>query len=618
MFQPDLSDEQQSRYLLRALGALRMLRHKNRIIPDEAAYRALMVACGRTRSDRRVELVKLFGLLRSDGIFPSAVTLGQYTRALAEGYSKRSTSGLPEDNDFSVEVTESMSMTGGVSAGDSRRRSSMLGSPNDVEVSLFAMDGNLTTLESAGRRWRQRNSPSSDRARTASKVAGTGNGTSTERKQTVASSAEDSRHHRKRSHRSWLPVCVSSSFLPSSNRSGSAFKPSDVTFVALWSRTCACDSCGYIPLEEEVMAGWDMVVGENDVLGAISCPRCGSMIIPMLGYRELSVEEALQMKEPSPQNISDADFSGLPPQVGPYIDPGKNKASFVTYISPATLRLSLERYIDEMGESVLSRERLKELDPEVFYNLYWYCARFSLPLPLPVHRDGETLPTHCIAFAAWDRTAAERGCYSGARAISTLFPQSEQSTETGLNVGGEMGAIDPFDEYPLLGRYNLQGFYPSVWDHEDLSEMLVSLVTVCDSDRRDFKVVVECMLRCNLRRREKFVGIGDTGSDVGVPVDVKATSDGTISPSVELDCYKTILYLAKYQCTTAFHTFFPAVAKPCKGYHFWCPTAPLPIFDRLLREAVNKVNSKNHGSFAPVSSPSDVALGFRCVFGHLI
>jgi len=37
----------------------------------------MMVACGRADSDRRQELVKLFGLLRSDGIFPSAVTLGQ-------------------------------------------------------------------------------------------------------------------------------------------------------------------------------------------------------------------------------------------------------------------------------------------------------------------------------------------------------------------------------------------------------------------------------------------------------------------------------------------------------------------------------------------------------------
>jgi len=36
-------------------------------------------------------VVKLFAHLRSDGIFPSAVTLGQYTKAIAEGCSKQST-----------------------------------------------------------------------------------------------------------------------------------------------------------------------------------------------------------------------------------------------------------------------------------------------------------------------------------------------------------------------------------------------------------------------------------------------------------------------------------------------------------------------------------------------
>ena len=61
----------------------------------------------------------------------------------------------------------------------------------------------------------------------------------------------------------------------------------------------------------------------------------------MLGYREMSLEEALELKDPCPQNINDADFAGLPPQLGPHIDPGIKKVSFVTYISPATLRLSL-------------------------------------------------------------------------------------------------------------------------------------------------------------------------------------------------------------------------------------------------------------------------------------
>jgi hypothetical protein len=87
--QPNLSLNDKSTILLRALGALRTLRSHRRITADEAAYRALIVACGKCGTDRRVELMKLFGLMRTDGIFPNAVTLGQYTRAIAEGYSKR-------------------------------------------------------------------------------------------------------------------------------------------------------------------------------------------------------------------------------------------------------------------------------------------------------------------------------------------------------------------------------------------------------------------------------------------------------------------------------------------------------------------------------------------------
>ena len=317
---------------MRALGALRLLRHKQRIIPDEAAYRALIYACQKTNGDRRVELVKLFGLLRSDGIFPSAVTLGQYTRALAEGYSKRTASGLPEDsiNDLGgVEVTESIIIRGS-------GRSSVGGSINSLcgpESALFALDGNLANLESAGKRWRQRSGGSgADRAgsskatinsRTANVSSGDG---------AAAASASEDRNHRKR-HRSWLPVVVSSSFVPAnaSIRSSSTSLPSDSSFlqsdsvrlIALWSRTGACDSCGNIPLDEEVQAGWDAVGTNSDAQSAISCPRCGYVLTPMLGYREMTIEEALKLKDPSPQNIVDADFAGLPPQVGPYIDQGR-------------------------------------------------------------------------------------------------------------------------------------------------------------------------------------------------------------------------------------------------------------------------------------------------------
>jgi len=293
-----------------------------------------MVACGRTSSDRRVELVKLFGLLRSDGIFPSAVTLGQYTKALAEGYSKRSATELPEDSiEFSgAEMTESMSMRSGISRGGRNSSSTV----NCLTASLVSMDGDLANLEITGRKWRQRGA---DRAKNVGLVDASSTAKPNEER------AMDERHHRRR-HRTWLPVVVSSSFLPSTTSAlpgstNAALVQNSIRLVALWSRTSACDSCGYCPLEEEIQAGWDAVGSDKDVLGSVSCPRCGQLIIPMLGYREMSVQEALELKEPSSLNINDADFASLPPQVGPYIDPGKNKASFVTYISPASLRLSL-------------------------------------------------------------------------------------------------------------------------------------------------------------------------------------------------------------------------------------------------------------------------------------
>ena len=89
--------------------------------------------------------------------------------------------------------------------------------------------------------------------------------------------------------------------------------------------------------------------------------------------------------------------------------------------------------------------------------------------------------------------------------------------------------------------------------------------------------------------------------------------------STEMDCYRTILYLARYQCTTAFHAFFPTTIKPCKGYHFWCAqgTAPMPIFDRAFREAADAYVKRNK-IIVPIPEISGVALGFRSVFGHII
>jgi hypothetical protein len=101
----------------------------------------------------------------------------------------------------------------------------------------------------------------------------------------------------------------------------------------------------------------------------------------MLAYKEFTIEEALTYSDGASKLRSGArkpSHSGdeLPPQIGSleHVD-----AAHVTYISPASMRLSLERHIDEHGEAVLERNNLQALDPELFYNFWWYCARKSFP-----------------------------------------------------------------------------------------------------------------------------------------------------------------------------------------------------------------------------------------------
>lgn len=172
-----------------------------------------------------------------------------------------------------------------------------------------------------------------------------------------------------------------------------------------------------------------------------------------------------------------------------------------------------------------------------------------------------------------------RGCFSCAKIVNAESTHELQGLESAES-------IDSLGDFPLLSKFNLSGYYANVWDHKDLSEVLITLVEACD--KRDFRPVIECVTQCNKRR-----------------------VDG------ELDVYRTVLYLAKYQCTSAFHAFFPATLKPCKGYHFWCPIAPLSIFDRLYREAEQRIRATST-SLHPANHPDDIALAFRSVFGHLM
>ena len=623
-----------------------------------------MIACGRASSDRRVEVVKLFGLLRSDGIFPSAVTLGQYTRAIAEGFSKRS-SGAPDDK-----LTESVLRQ---SLTEDEEFVADLGN-TDAGTILNVIDASLSILEDSGKRWRHRQSRENKTGdNNAEEAQDTGKGQNIHPAGTLSPSTKHVQSKAKSLHKSWLPASCSTSFAPTlSGQTVNDLSIDDFEFVALWSRTAICESCSYIPLDEEVMSGWDTMHNENeDSSCEVNCPRCGAGITPLLGYRVMNAEEALSfgrnesnsdLVSPSlvgagadqsvktsytegsglettlshrPSGSTFSNYLDLPPQMRPFL--GKSlekdgKCNYVTYLSPSNMRLLLEQYVEEHGEDVLERETLKKLDPRLYYNMWWFSARFSLPLPLMVGSSEDISairPKHLSAFVAWDRSVAEEACKAGAKAIVTLLSPTPATAGTGSIVPERSSRLCNSilsADLPLLSQFNLQSYAQGDWDHADLSKILVTLVEACD--KKDFLPVIECVCRCNENRQ---VGIersstnaseSAAGSDVGTSSVFSSATNQSQSASVvvpiEFDCYRTLLYLARYQCTSAFHNFFPATAKACKGYHFWCVQGtPSPLFDRFFRDAVKRLRTKG-GALPPIHDASDIAIGFRCVFGHVI
>lgn len=253
LLQSHISNEQHAKILLRAFGALRLLKSRHRIIPDEASYRALMVACGRSKSDRRIELVKIFGMLRSDGIFPSAVTLGQYTRAIAEGFSKRSSISQDEINDNSTALPDS----------DFQHRI------NEDNI-LNALDEHLEILEEAGRKWRQRSSNrdgKSNRENPIDMTMEVQNDISSKDRpsdrndlpfstQNQTESGNKRSKENRKSNQSWSPILYATSFahVTKDHVISKPFHKANFKFIALWSRATECISCGYIPFDEEVQA----------------------------------------------------------------------------------------------------------------------------------------------------------------------------------------------------------------------------------------------------------------------------------------------------------------------------------------------------------------------------
>lgn len=614
------------------------MRHKHRVIPDEASYRAMIVACGRVSTDRRAEIVKLFGLLRQEGVFPNAVTLGQYTRAIAEGFNRRN------GNNSSAKSHES-------------RETDLL--------SIFnTLDSSIALLDDFGRSFAKRSKNAISKKDDLDAMQGINDDASRADPDEKGLQEHTSTREKKNNSRSWKPVYVSSAFSSFRNLGETtiAMNENEVKLVALWSRTKACEQCGYTPLDEEIQAGWFVNGDLQD--GSVPCPRCGTILFPLIGYRFLSIDEALGEPESAQVELSSSfeaevediepdsnevigvplslsfaessycaelrgyDFRDVPPQLRPLSsepnlsedlqilstrassEPGKK--GFVQYLNPLQLRENLERIVVEHGEGALQRDTLRFLDATTFFNLWWFCARFSLPLPLPMESQNDShgghidtpanrlRSVHYCAFASWDRSIALQGCKSGAKAIrTTILSMVDNGIRCATNDGSQLFTAPR----GLLDFFSLQAYTRSDWEHRDLSQILVELVAATNEESRDLTTVLEAIVRCNLRRRGLQTYAGSSYQATG-----------------ELDYYRTLLYLVRYQCTSAFHVFFPSKAKACKGYHFWCSKGnPLPVFDRVYKEAWKRVNEK-HGFALPQTTAgvSDTALAFRSIFGHII
>jgi hypothetical protein len=216
--------------------------------------------------------------------------------------------------------------------------------------------------------------------------------------------------------------------------------------------------------------------------------------------------------------------------------------------------------------------------------------------------------SHCCAFSSWDKSTAIEACNSALKSLTKLQntirktsrPKSAPAFHDLVSLFNKADSSQTSNdlsskvlEYPLslLANINLSSI--GDWDNAELSEILTKLLDSCD--KRDFTPAVEAVMKCNADRKASF---GRSGHS-------------------ELECYRTLLYLSRYQCTAAFHTFFPTTSKVCKGYHFWCPNTTISIFDRMFRDTLDRLRAQDNVANS-IHDVSDIALGFRSVFGHLI
>jgi hypothetical protein len=359
-----------------------------------------------------------------------------------------------------------------------------------VDADLNKLDESISVIEEIGKSFARRSRASSEGQEVANDFANVNGENVLDGKQGSQSTQRDTSDHIKRP-RYWKPVFTSSSFVPVSSMVQSSsntylyecnefMSEKNFRVVALWSRTASCASCGYNFLDEEIQASWDNK--PHDYIGSLPCPRCSAPFLPMLGYHVLSLDEAL-----SADNICGS-TQGLPPQLKTlpkenFADSNETRG-FTPYLNPFMLRTLLERCLEEKGEEILDRDTLRSYEPRVFWNLWWYCSRFSFPLPLPNSSvwigkeviDEPTksnsnlrrnVPLNFCAFSSWDKSIALRGCASGARAVRSFLELRSDFDK--------YSTITKNPESSLLQSFSLQSCAKGDWEHQYLSQILVEV-----------------------------------------------------------------------------------------------------------------------------------------------
>ena len=291
-------EDEKEDMIVRAFGVLAAMQADRQVSPDETIYRALLVAIVRSGDAHchRSDAVHLLRELTALGITCNAITLGQYTRAIAEDYARKNTK-------FMVHVEAPAP--------------SALELVRDRAPSLYLsfLDDTRRQQWDLGTRWRQGLLPSADpggstpqhqRLSRPHSYPAPVPSSHHRRKSSSLSTSGSSQHHH---HRQLPEQCASSA--PSSETPSDA--PNHAAVATSWSfalddpmRTGALDAhaygvvavsngvpcaCGHIMLDEELTGGWYVAEGLEG-LAMVSCTGCEMPFHPQLQVRCSSFDAA--------------------------------------------------------------------------------------------------------------------------------------------------------------------------------------------------------------------------------------------------------------------------------------------------------------------------------------